>query len=677
MRSNRKTLESILLSTVLISTLALAFISVPVIASPETYENFGPRVDNILIKVYLAGRDAEFEALRTGQIDIIDWPLDYTTYTQLLDDPAHYVVEPLTMIDMYNLEMNNIKWPTSDVNVRRAIAYLFDRQKFFQLQLKTFSGALLNSPIATEWTQWYTDTVRKYPYSRDAAAQILTDAGYQDHDSDGVREYYNQTSGLWQELPSLIFYIRSDDPDRLVWGRDYMLYEMVTVGLPVDAHIVPKTTCWEAVMKMPYNYHLYTGGWGPYRDPDFLYDQYHSKFGIDYYLAGRDWANNYVFFTNSTFDHWAELLKFAQDMDSAKEPCKKCQEILMDQVPMIPGWHSAGAIGYRKNYGDWAGEERYKDSPWTGIVNTKVISGMGTAGANSWWTFLNCHAGTWEKGGTIRYGFMCDADVFNPVQADFYWDWEFLNKVYDFLLTSDPYTGADIPWMAKSWTVGIWDNAGTPATKITLKLYDNILWHDNQPFTAHDVAFTFQYMKDAFASLFYPLVVDMDHATAVDDYTVDIYYKIQSCWALHWVGGIPMIPKHIWQNILPSESREKGEYETTGKLTGSGAFKYVSREKGQWILLTANKNYFRELIRPDYYTVGQPIPYFNGKVDIDDLGLAIGHFYEYYPWSHADRDPWIDVNKDLGIDIVDISKIAYEHYGKTGYKNGYPGWYFP
>jgi len=674
MRCNVKTLGSILLSMVLISTLTLAFTSFPATAQGETYERFGPRVDNLLIKVYLAGRDAEFEALRTGQIDIIDWPLDYTTYTQLLADPDHFVVEPLTMIDMYNLEMNCIKWPTSDVYVRRAIAHLFNRTRFLQLQLKSFSGVMLDSPIASEWEQWHNDYVRQYPFDRATAYSILTAGGYWDDDGCGFREYHNSTGRY--KLPPLKFYIRSDDPDRLVWGRDYMLYELLAAGLPVEDHIAPKTVCWEAVMKMPYNYHLYTGGWGPYRDPDFLYDQYHSLFGIEYWKASRDWANNYVFFTNSTFDYWAEKLKFAPDVATAQEGCMKCQEILMDQVPMIPGWHSAGAIGYRKNYNNiWSGEERYWNKPWKGIVNTKVISGMGTGGANGWWTFLSAHAEGFERGGTMRYGFMTDADVLNPVQADFYWDWEALNKVYDFLITCDPYTGEDIPWLAKSWTIDTWEvSPGKLASKFTLKLYDNILWHDNQQFTSYDVAFTFQYMKDAYASLFYPLVLDFDHADTPDPYTVVIYYKVLSMFGLHWIGGIPMIPQHIWQDILPTQSREKGEYETTGKLTGTGPYRFVSREKGQWLLLEANPTFFRKVVRPDWYTPGQSVPYWNGKIDLDDFMATVGHFGCTYSWPHSTIDPWADVNKDLVVDLDDIMEIGVR-YGQTGYSKGYPGYY--
>jgi len=682
MHSGFKRLNGILLSTVLISILTSAFMSVPVTAPTGSgYEMFGPRVDNILIRIF-QGRDTEFGAFYSGDpataIDIIDWPLDQGTYQKLRAEPDKFVTADLTSYDMYNLEMQCLKWPTSDVNVRRAIACLINKEKFFTTQLKSFSGVLLDTPIAPEWTTWFNDNTEKWVFNRTRAAEILTKAGYYDDDGDPQREYHNSTGRY--ELPPLKFYIRDDDPDRLAFGQSYLLPELLGVGLPVESHIAPKTTCWEAVMKYPYDYNLYTGGWGPWRDPDYLYDMYNSKFGIDWYNAKRDWCNNYVFFTNSTFDNWSNQLKFAATQELAEEPCMRCQEILMDQVPMVPGWHSAGALAYRKNYmGD---ETPYAGRPWTGMVNTVVISGMGVAGLNGLWSFVNAHTEGYERGGTIRYGFMNPADVYNPVHADFYWDWEVLNKIYDFLISSDPVdpAGIDIPWMAKGWSIGTWHpTPTTTATNITLSLYDNILWHDNVKFNAQDVNFTLYYHRAAYSPLFYPYVLDWDHCVIHDDYTVTVYYKVQSVWALHWLGGVPIIPKHIWEKIAPANSRTGGEFETTGKLTGSGPFRFVSKSP-QSILLAANPTYFRKLIRPDYYTTGQPIPTQDGDVDADDFGMAVGHYgckYIAGAWPHP-VDQWADVNKDRQVELDDIMEIAVRFLKVKyyPYKSGYPNYYY-
>lgn len=690
-------LVRLLPSITLISILSLTLAPFPtqVIAPPtETYEKYGPRADNILIKVYLAGREAEFNAFKAGEIDVIDWPLDKATYDTIKNDP-NFAVAPLTMFDMYNLEMNCMKWPTSDVWFRRAIAHLIDKTTFYLIVLNSFSGVMLDTPIAPEWTQWYNDYTAKYPYDPPLASQILEAHGYKEWDTDGLREW-KAPNGTVFELPSLLFYIRSDDPDRQEIGT-WVAYEMAALGLPVDRKISPKNVCWNEVMRMPYNYHLYTGGWGPWRDPDYLYDMYHSDFGKGW--LPKDWANNYVFFDNATYDTVAEQIKFAPNIPSAIAPVMQAQAILMDQVPMVPLWHSAGYQAWGAKYRHWTGEEKYWDQKWTGIVNSRVISGFSNPSVNCRWAFMNAHTEGFEKGTgkltpmTIRYGFMTPADVFNPVHADFYWDWEVLDKIYDYLVLANPFTGEDIPWMAKEYSVETWNNAGTPATKITFKLFNNILWSHvdkttgnvvvTDKFTSADVKFTIQFMKDAFSPLFYYGVADVDHIDTPDLYTAVVYYKIQSCWALHWLGGFPMIPKHIWEPIGAPNSRTGGEFETTGKLTSCGPFLFVDKGLTS-VLLKANPTYFRKLVRPDYYSAGQPVPTHDGDVDIDDFGMAVGHYGDAYPWPTSppgahDVDPWADVNKDLVIELDDVMEIGVR-YLKTEYypyHDGYPNYYGP
>jgi len=680
----------------LILILTLTFMPVEVSAPTATYQKFGPRVDYLHITVYTAGRDVEFGAFRSGAIDIVDWPLDKTTYDSISKNPD-YIVENLTMADMYNLEMNCMKWPTSDVNFRRAIAHTINKTGFYQTVLKSFSGELMDSPIPQHagLDEYYEPNTVKYEYNTAKAADILDKAGYKDWDGCGKRDYKSPTNGTIYKIPPLKFYIRLDDPDRDKIGT-WIELELAALQIPLEAHHALKTVCWTEVMMMPYDYHLYTGGWGPWRDPDYMYDMYHRKFGIEW--LPKSWANNYVFFTNSTFDTWAQQLKFAPNRASAIGPAKMCQKILMENVPMVPLWHSAGASALRAKYGDFAGEGKYKGRSWLGSVNSLVISGMSNPTLNCRWTFMNAHAEGFERGTndvdnvpmTIRYGFMTDADVLNPVHADFYWDWEVLDKIYDYLTLANPFTGEEIPWMTTEVPVPeTWSGPSGPATKLTFHLRNNILWHDGKQFTSADVKFTIEYLKAAFSPLFYFFVADVDHIDIIDTYTVAVYFKVQTCWALHWMSNFPMIPKHVWEPIPPGVSREQGEYETTkkvdpitgietGKLTGTGPFRFVSRKVSEWLLLEDNPIYFRKLVRPDFCRLGgtPPVaqPYPDGRVDILDFLTAAGHFGCSHPWDHSTWDPIADATKDLTVDIDDIMEIGVR-FGDTGYVDGYPPYY--
>src|SRR5215831_17448352 len=61
--------------------------------------------------------------------------------------------------------------------------------------------------------------------------------------------------------------------------------------------------------------------------------------------------------------------------------------------------------------------------------------------------------------------------------------------VYETLSFYDLANGTSKPWLADSATLS------PDATQITFKLHQGIQWSDGQPFTASDVAFTFNEMQ--------------------------------------------------------------------------------------------------------------------------------------------------------------------------------------
>lgn len=640
-----------LFTVLILMTLTLSLIpsSTRAAVSSKTYEKWGPRVDNILVKIY-GTYDAEVSAMQAGEVDMIDWPLDKDTYDAISGD-ANYIVDPLTMYDYYDIDINNNLWPTSNVDFRRAIAYLVNYEQFYTTVLRAYSGTLMNSIIWSEWTKWYNPNAKKYSYSPNTAKSILDAAGFKDWDADGDREYKNDTGTY--DLPPLIFYAREDDPLRKSLG-DMINQELTANGIPVEYHVAPADTC-STYAYENYDYHMYTAGAGPFNDPQFLYDYYHSKFGVGW--LPEAWAPNNVFFTNETYDYWAEKLKSAPDEATAIEACKKCQEIMMDQVPLIPVYHSAGSMAARAKYGHWSGEEQFWDKAWEGIVNSEHPTI--TTGVNDWWTILNARPkGSLKGGSTLRLGTMSDAIVINPVMQYWYADSIILWPIYDSLARLDPYTGELVPWMAKEWKLETWDFDGNNATKLTFKLYNTIKWHDGVPLNSTDVAFTLKYMYDAVSPLYYSAVEKIDgidtstpHIETPDPYTISIYYTDQSIWVLQLAGTMPIIPKHVWETIPPAECEAQGEYVTKGNLTGSGAFVMASHTQDESWLLRANPFYFRQL-------AGDVDA--SGRVDILDIFAVAQVFGRNVPPA----SPIVDQNGDQKIDILDIFAVA-TNFGRT------------
>lgn len=132
-------------------------------------------------------------------------------------------------------------------------------------------------------------------------------------------------------------------------------------------------------------------------------------------------------------------------------------------------------------------------------------------------------------------------------------------------------------------------------TKLIIKLKQNVLWHDNEKFTAHDVVFTYNTIKNpkVFTSII-SNYKEVKSVKALDDFTLEIIYKKAYFKALEiWMVGI--LPKHILKdekNIMTSSFNKNP--------IGTGSYKLESFKNASDIKLIANDNYFEGRPKIDY-----------------------------------------------------------------------------
>jgi peptide/nickel transport system substrate-binding protein len=102
-----------------------------------------------------------------------------------------------------------------------------------------------------------------------------------------------------------------------------------------------------------------------------------------------------------------------------------------------------------------------------------------------------------------------------------------------------------------------------------------VTWNDGEPFTAKDVAFTFQYIKDHPYSWVDSSVVK--NAEATDDATVKITLTKDYAPFLDQVAGtLPIMPEHIYKDVS-----DPAGFKDAAALTGTGPFKLVNYDKTQ------------------------------------------------------------------------------------------------
>ncbi len=128
------------------------------------------------------------------------------------------------------------------------------------------------------------------------------------------------------------------------------------------------------------------------------------------------------------------------------------------------------------------------------------------------------------------------------------------------------------------------DNGGLSAdgTTVTWKLKTGVTWHDGKPFTADDVVFNWEFIKDpatasSLVSIYRDIKVDK-----VDASTVRVTYpKPTPFWAEAFVGTSGMIiPKHLFAAFIGAKSREAPQNLAP---VGTGPYKIVDFKPGDMV----------------------------------------------------------------------------------------------
>jgi peptide/nickel transport system substrate-binding protein len=123
----------------------------------------------------------------------------------------------------------------------------------------------------------------------------------------------------------------------------------------------------------------------------------------------------------------------------------------------------------------------------------------------------------------------------------------------------------------------------------TFKIKEGVKWHDGQPLTAKDIAFTYNLVKahEDFPTL-NSYTTNFVSVEAPDDKTVVITLdqpvpSIESKLVFLYV-----LPEHIWKNY--TEGNAAAEF-TNEEMIGSGPFKMKEYKQNEFVRLEANKEY--------------------------------------------------------------------------------------
>lgn len=185
-----------------------------------------------------------------------------------------------------------------------------------------------------------------------------------------------------------------------------------------------------------------------------------------------------------------------------------------------------------------------------------------------------------------------------------------MSWVFDTLIWKDE--NGFIPALAQEWSYDQEQMA------FTFKLNPRARWHDGQPLTAEDVAFTVAYFQQH--PYHWVMLDHVKEAKVLDRHTVSILLAQPYAPFIADIGGtMPILPRHIWQEV--SDPRNFNEPHA---FIGSGpyVFKKFDQARGSY-LYEAFADYYQGRPKADrliYLRAGQPlVALTSGQADLANI----------------------------------------------------------
>jgi peptide/nickel transport system substrate-binding protein len=154
-----------------------------------------------------------------------------------------------------------------------------------------------------------------------------------------------------------------------------------------------------------------------------------------------------------------------------------------------------------------------------------------------------------------------------------------VGDIYETLLMYNTVAGQIHPWLATKYA---WSKNNTV---LTFTIRQGVKWTDGQPFTAKDVAYTFNLVLKNAAIDPNGLSSKISKVVQTGPYTVQFDFKAPEVSFLYYIAETPIVPEHIWAKENPVKWLDSNPI-------GTGPFTLTSFNAANYVM-TRNKNYWQ------------------------------------------------------------------------------------
>jgi peptide/nickel transport system substrate-binding protein len=182
---------------------------------------------------------------------------------------------------------------------------------------------------------------------------------------------------------------------------------------------------------------------------------------------------------------------------------------------------------------------------------------------------------------TLRVGITYIWDTANPTFGWYNYALRYL--LYD-TLVEEAGIGHFVPGLAKSWDISedglVW----------TFEIREGVTFHDGTPCTAEDVAWSLNWTIENEVETFSFYLANFAEVVALDDTTLQVTLSepvgnMEALLMYVWI-----LPRSVWEGMSYDEIME---FEDLSAGIGTGPYRLVDWVEGEYLILEANKNYWR------------------------------------------------------------------------------------
>lgn len=187
-----------------------------------------------------------------------------------------------------------------------------------------------------------------------------------------------------------------------------------------------------------------------------------------------------------------------------------------------------------------------------------------------------------QSGGTVFVHVRNEQGVLNPALRSSFGITEIAGKIMEPLIdhTAAGYEGV----LATEWS------SSGDGLAITFRLRDGVFWHDGEPFTCDDVAFSAMEFWKPLLNYSSTLQANLESVDCPDPLTAVFNYSEPMPLSL-LVAAMPElgypVPRHLYEGTKLTEN------PTNLAPVGTGPFVFSEYERGQYIIAVRNEDYWR------------------------------------------------------------------------------------